>query len=191
MKQSEIENKTLITVPDTTNDRPLVNKTLSIQLSDFNHAILYVKDIKSKVLMLLILPFSLSENPRREKKNNHGKTFFAAGNCDFRKENFKCNYNGFQFALLCSDRVAIADYERLLKEFVQKINLGRKNLKNSTCSCMSSFGVGRKGQTQRRMRQYHSSNQETSAIDQSPFSEIWQHNKPLKILYVRDIPENN
>ena len=55
---------------------------------------------------------------------------------------------------------------------------------------MNSLGVGRKGQKQRRMRQYHSSNEVTSAIDQSPFSEIWHNNKPLEILYVRDIPES-
>ena len=55
---------------------------------------------------------------------------------------------------------------------------------------MNSLGVGRKGQKQRRMRQYHSSNKVTSSIHQSPFSEIWHNNKPLEILYVRDIPES-
>ena len=55
---------------------------------------------------------------------------------------------------------------------------------------MNSLGVGIKGQKQRRMRQYHSSNKATSAIDQSPFLDIWHNNKPLEILYVRDIPES-
>ena len=46
-------------------------------------------------------------------------------------------------------RVATAERGGLLKEYVQQANLKRKNLKSSTCNCISSYFVGRKGQRQR------------------------------------------
>lgn len=94
------------------------------------------------------------------------------------------------YAAVCSHCVATAEREGLLKEVVQQVNPKRKKLKNSSCSSMDLLGVGRQGQKQRRMRQFHSSNKTTSAINQSPFSEIWHNSKPLEILYVRDKPEN-
>ena len=179
MNQFSIDSKKLITILATTKEVPLAIETLSIQLPDFIPTVLHVKDIESKALRLLNLPRAISENPTLGYKDNDVKMFFVAGEKQehyivaiSKKKSFKCNYKGFQYAAVDSHCVAIAEWERLLREFVQQVNSKRKKLKNSSCSSMDLLGVGRKGQKQRRMRQYYSSNKITSAINQSPFSEI-------------------
>ena len=68
----------------------------------------------------------------------------------------------------------------ILKKFCGARKLKKKSFKNSSCSRMTSLGVGRK-EKQRRMRQYHSSNQAISAIDQSPFRNTLRWRLPMKI----------
>ena len=79
MNQFDIESKKLIAIPATADEVPLAIETLSIQLPDFIPTVLHVKDIESKALRLLNSPRAISENPTLGCGDNHGKTFFVAG----------------------------------------------------------------------------------------------------------------
>ena len=79
MNQFDIESKKLTAIPATADEVPLAIETLSIQLPDFIPTVLHVKDIESKALRLLNSPRAISENPTLGCGDNHGKTFFVAG----------------------------------------------------------------------------------------------------------------
>ena len=79
MNKFDIESQKFIRIPAATNKVPLAIETLSIQLPDFIPTVLHVKDIESKALKLLNSPHAISENPTLGCKDNHGKTFFVAG----------------------------------------------------------------------------------------------------------------